>query len=105
MTTSRSEEWWERGACRDHPFPQIFEVRHSRRGRPRKNGTYTQRDEWDAAREVCGSCPVKKECLEAALNAPAPVAGQHEMFTAGFTPEQMSKLRVEWAKKKRRRTA
>lgn len=86
------EEWWERGLCRD-ANPTIFEQGDLRRGRPRRDGSYKKpgRD-WSAAKATCAACPVQPACLEFTLSH-APPLGSDEMFAAGFTPEQLGKLR------------
>jgi hypothetical protein len=100
VVTYSDMEWWERGACRAMDFPQIFERQDQRVGRPRRFGQRPPSQNWQSAKELCASCPVTKECLEFTLNSPAPI-GREPMFVAGYTPDQIAILRIQWNKRKR----
>lgn len=49
-------------------------------------------DQIDAAKEICGQCPVTAECLEFAL-----ATNQESGVWGGTTEEERRKLRKDWA--------
>lgn len=85
--------WWDDMACRDAD-PAIFDEVVMRGGRPRKDGSPAgSRQDWSEARELCGRCPVKNDCLEWMLSIPVSGFVGSRTFAAGYTPDQLDKIR------------
>ena len=53
--TAPLSSWRDSAACRDHPSPEVFDTEEH--GSP----------DWIRAMNLCWVCPVKDECLGAAL--------------------------------------
>ncbi|MEW1955698.1 WhiB family transcriptional regulator [Terrabacter sp. NPDC080008] len=61
--TYSSYEWQEQGRCRTKAVEQFFADDHDLDQRERREQT-------EAARMVCGGCPVRQQCLDHALRVP-----------------------------------
>lgn len=70
--------WTERAACRGHETDLWFSG-----DRPGKNGLTPRASERARAQEICGSCPVREECL-----ADAVARGERFGVWGGLTPRQ-----------------
>jgi WhiB family redox-sensing transcriptional regulator len=57
--------WWDRAACKPYPTDLWFPIGHG--------GCHGNGDLYDAARTICRRCPVRAECLDAALEEEADV--------------------------------
>lgn len=80
--------WWERAKCKDVD-PEIFAPK------PMYGAAARLGRDWSRARATCHGCPVQKDCLEYTLAAPPPgdVGGYDYLFAAGFTPDELMKIR------------
>lgn len=89
--------------------PRIFDEKAMRTGRPRKDGsTVRPQQDWTEAAETCAGCSVKQQCLEWVLAQPRPIVDKpgSRHYAAGYTPDQLEKIRRQReAQKMRRRTA
>jgi WhiB family redox-sensing transcriptional regulator len=63
--TYSSYAWQEQGRCRTRAVEQFFADDQDLDQRERREQT-------EAARMVCGACPVRQQCLEHALRVPEP---------------------------------
>lgn len=93
---SQRRQWWEKAACYDVD-PDIFT--------PPGPG----RHNYQEARKLCASCPVRLQCLNEALNlgpdttyvdgwslpgeSGSTMAAGFAMFQAGLTPRELSDLK------------
>src|SRR5579862_4127569 len=73
-----AQEWRDRAACRDTTPELFFPI----------GTTGGALDQIDAARRVCGQCPVTHECLEFALGT-----NQESGVWGGLTEEERRRLR------------
>jgi WhiB family redox-sensing transcriptional regulator len=73
-----AQEWRDRAACRDTTPELFFPI----------GTTGGALDQIDAARRVCGQCPVTSECLEFALGT-----NQESGVWGGLTEEERRRLR------------
>ena len=73
-----AEEWRDRAACRDTTPELFFPI----------GTTGGALDQIEAARRVCGQCPVTTECLEFALGT-----NQESGVWGGLTEEERRRLR------------
>lgn len=69
--------WRDQAACRDVDTDLFFPVQQ------------TSEREWELARAICRHCPVKAECLDAALSFEG--ADRQGMW-AGMTPDERARL-------------
>ena len=84
------DTWWERAACRDVD-PAIFEPPVIR-SRMQKISAV----DWSAAKRVCDQCPVIEQCFKEAVKMPPPEHSREELFVAGCTPGEITRLRVQY---------
>lgn len=92
----KHDAWWDRAACRGVD-PVIFE--------PPVIGSRLQKVsavDWTAARAVCGRCPVIEQCFKEAVRMSPPEQSREEMFVAGCTPGEITRLRVQYQTQQRR---
>ena len=73
-----ADEWRDRAACRDTSPELFFPI----------GTTGVALDQIDAAKRVCGQCPVASECLEFAL-----ATNQEAGVWGGLTEEERRRLR------------
>ena len=73
-----AQEWRDRAACRDTTPELFFPI----------GTTGGALDQIDAAKRVCGQCPVTHECLEFALGT-----NQESGVWGGLTEEERRRLR------------
>lgn len=88
-----NEDWWQEMKCRDVD-PEIFEGKITASGRVSDLGGVS----WKVAREICGYCTVRAECLDYVLS----INDDFQVdatFAAGLTPQEIARIR---RKKKRR---
>lgn len=83
-----STEWMTRGACRQVD-PDLFFAPPGM--------TYIPKDQRDAAKAVCGQCPVARECLRYALDHP-------EYATDGIWAATTTFQRGQLRRRRQRRT-
>ena len=81
-------EWHEKAACLGAPTEIFF---------PEINGDKTD-NPWIAARNYCGQCTVKKQCLDDALKNEQPILMRFGMW-GGQTPAERSVTASKRAKK------
>lgn len=73
-----TEAWRERAACRMVGNEIFF-------------GTQNESD-YAVARKLCGSCPVRTQCLDFALRCEPVVHGHRIGFWAGMLPKERSRM-------------
>lgn len=76
-----ADAWRDRSLCRDSNPDLFFPI----------GTTGTAVDQIEAAKSVCGACPVREECLEFAL-----ATNQEAGVWGGTTEEERRKLRKAW---------
>src|SRR3954463_6384102 len=78
--TYSSYAWQEQGRCRTKAVEQFFadDLELDQRER---------REQTEAARQVCGTCPVQQQCLDHALRVPETFG-----IWGGTTPTQRAQL-------------
>ena len=81
-------EWRRNAACSGCDVELFFPV----------GSTGPAIDQIAAAKEVCGHCPVRAECLDFAL-----VTNQESGVWGGATEEERRRLRRSWLAQRRRR--
>ena len=70
-----SDDWMERGACRNFPTALFF---------PAEDDDDQSDGDVEIAKQVCASCPVKIECRSAQLEEPYGVRGDLSAEERGF---------------------
>lgn len=76
-----ADDWRKRSLCRDSNSELFFPI----------GATGIALDQIDAAKDVCGVCPVHGECLEFAL-----ATNQEAGVWGGTTEDERRKLRKTW---------
>ena len=83
------ENWMARGACVDHPEPDLF-FPTATQGRSSKSGT-DRSEPARAAQRICAGCTVSNECLSFALEHEeikgvwgGTTTGQRRQYRAGI---------------------
>ena len=87
MLATRDFAWRDRAACKDSHPELFFPI----------GSTGDALEEIDAAKAICRSCPVRKDCLAFAIET-----NQESGVWGGMSEDERRKLRRDWVAYKRR---
>ncbi len=90
MLASRDYAWRDRAACKDSHPELFFPI----------GTTGDALEEIDAAKAICRSCPVRKDCLAFAIET-----NQESGVWGGMSEDERRKLRRDWVAHQRRTLA
>ena len=87
MLTTRDFAWRDRAACKDSHPELFFPI----------GSTGDALEEIDAAKAICRSCPVRKDCLAFAVET-----NQESGVWGGMSEDERRRLRRDWVAHQRR---
>ena len=90
MLASQDYRWRDRAACKDSHPELFFPI----------GSTGDALAEIDAAKTICRSCPVRRECLAFAIET-----NQESGVWGGMSEDERRKLRRDWVAHQRRSLA
>jgi WhiB family redox-sensing transcriptional regulator len=87
MLASQDYQWRDRAACKDSHPELFFPI----------GSTGDALEEIDAAKAVCRTCPVRRECLAFAIET-----NQESGVWGGMAEDERRRLRRDWVAHQRR---